>query len=72
MGNTLGLIIELGIFFLAIYLYLYSSGMLNAKRFRDPKEVETFRKETGRWLRPLSLLLAAVMFINLSIRFFGS
>lgn len=66
---TLSLVIEVAIFLGAIYLYLYSAGILNMKKFRNPKEAESFRKDTGRWLRPLSLALAAIMFVNLVLRF---
>lgn len=68
---TISFFIEVAIFLGAVYLYLYSAGILNMKKFRSPKDAEAFRKETGGWLRPLSLALAAIMFFNLVMRFMG-
>ncbi len=57
---------------IGVYLYLYSSGILHAKKFRNPKEIETFRRENGRWMRIASMFLVAMMLISLGLRFLGN
>ena len=70
--QLLGLTLELIFLFIGVYLYLFSAGFIKGIPMRNPAEMEKFRNENGRWLRILSLLLAAIMIVNIAMRFMGS
>lgn len=70
--QLLGLTLELIFLFIGGYLYLFAAGFIKGIPMRNPKEVEKFRDDNGRWLRILSLLLAAIMLVNIFMRITGS
>lgn len=67
---SLGFLIQLTFFAGAVYLYLFSSGLYKPKSMTE-KDAETWRRENAKWIKPLSLMLAAVMLMNLLLYFIG-
>ena len=66
--NILGLIVEILLLALGVYVYFFSRGAIKLK---DPEREEralAFRNENGRILRLMSLALSAVMLVNLLLR----
>lgn len=70
--DLLALTLELIFLGLGVYLYLFVSGLIKGIGFKNDAAAEKFRTDNGRWLRPLSMLLAAIMIINIWFRFMGS
>ena len=66
--NILGLIVEILLFALGVYVYLFSRGVIKFKDAEQEKRAQAFRADNGRILRLMGLALAAVMFINLLLR----
>ena len=65
--DYLGLFFEIIFLVAGIYLYLFSRGMVAPK---DPKvraNAEKFRDANAGWMRILSLLLVAIMTVNIVI-----
>jgi len=61
----LGLIFEFIFLGLGIYIYLFSRGAIKARSPEAAKQAEQFRNKNGRWLRIVSILLIAVMSIEI-------
>ncbi|MEL7221806.1 MAG: hypothetical protein AAGJ93_10835 [Bacteroidota bacterium] len=66
--NVLGLIVELLLLALGVYVYLFSRGLIQLKDPEREERAQAFRQENGSILRLMSLALAAVMLINLLLR----
>lgn len=60
-----GLIIEILIFGVGFYLYLFSIGKVNSGNDEVQKKGHEFRRENAGWLRILSLALMAIMLVNI-------
>ena len=60
-----GLFFEIIILSFAIYVYLFSTGKLKVKDPEQQQKAETFRKENATWMRLLSLLLIALMSVEI-------
>lgn len=67
--EIIGFVIELMILGVAVYLYLYTSGILSSKDHSKRKRQDQFIAQYGRWMRPLSLVLMAIMTVNIVLRF---
>ena len=67
--DILGLIIEILLLIFAIYIYLFSIGVVMKKDSPNGAKAEEFRKSSGRLLKILSLLLAAMMVVNIYLHF---
>ena len=67
--EIIGFIIELIIFAVAVYLYLYSTNIITTQNRTKRKRQEEFIVSYGNWMRPLSLALMAIMAVNLMLRF---
>jgi len=65
--DILGLLLEFVFLAFAVYLYLFSRGMIQVSDPERSKKAEAFREKNGGWLRILSLALAAVMFLNVML-----
>lgn len=67
------LFFEILILAFGVYIYLFSTGKLTVKNPAQQKKAEEFRKENATWMRILSLLLIALMsievFLNISSLF---
>ena len=61
----LALLFELLILAFGVYVYLFATGKLNAKNGEVNQKAEEFRKENSGWMRILSLLLIALMSIEI-------
>lgn len=66
--NILGIIVEILLLALGVYVYLFSRGLIQLKDPEREERAQAFRHENGRILRLMSLALAAVMLINLLLR----
>jgi len=60
----LGLLFELIFLSMGVYLYLVSIGKIVPKDPQAKARSEAFREKNGRWLRPVSLALVALMVVN--------
>ena len=69
--EIIGFLIELMIFGVAVYLYLYSANIIKTKNRTKHKRQQEFVREYGSWMRPLSLALMAIMSVNILLRLFG-
>lgn len=65
MMEYVGLIFEILILVAGIYVYLFAIGKLKAKDQNRQKKAEAFRKENQVWLKYSSLLLVAIMLIEI-------
>jgi len=63
--DLLGLIFEITLLAMAIYLYLFAIGKISAPDENIRKKSDAFREKNGTWLRVLSLAMIAIMLINL-------
>ncbi len=63
--NALGLILEILLLAFAVYIYLFAIGVVMKKESPKGAKAEELRKSSGRILRILSLLLAAMMLVNI-------
>lgn len=61
----LGLLFELLLLGIAIYLYLFATGRLKAKTETAQTKAEQFRKDNQNWLKYGSLLLMAILSIEI-------
>jgi hypothetical protein len=61
----LGLFFECIFFGIGLYLYLYSRGKIKISTHTSDAKAEAFRQKNSRWLRILSLLLMAVMSLEI-------
>ncbi|MCO6475881.1 MAG: hypothetical protein J5I94_04630 [Phaeodactylibacter sp.] len=61
----LGLFIEFLFLAMGIYLYLFSIGRLKSGDEKAQKRAEEFRRRNAGWLRVASLLLIALMVVNI-------
>lgn len=61
----LGLVFELIFLAIGVYIYLFAIGKVSTGDPKAREQAETFRKKNGWWLRLLSLLLIAIMIVNL-------
>lgn len=59
------LFIELLLFGLGLYLYLYARGAIRSKNPETQKKMEDFRAANATWMRFLGLALMAIMLINI-------
>lgn len=60
-----GLFFEIIILSFAVYVYLFSTGKLKVKDAAKQQKAEEFRKDNATWMRLLSLLLIALMSIEI-------
>lgn len=67
--NSIGLILELIFLAIGLYLYLFARGFIRAKNADPDSPSETFRRENKGWMRVMGLLLAALMLVNIVLRF---
>ena len=67
--EIIGFVIELMIFGVAVYLYLYSTNIISTQDRSKRKQQEHFISNYGNWMRPLSLALMAIMAVNILLRF---
>lgn len=68
--KIIGLIWELALLGIAVYCYLYITGYFKGKNKEQQRKIDEFRQSNG-WLKYASLLLGAIMIINLYIRITG-
>lgn len=61
----LGLLFEVLLLGIGIYLYLFSSGRLKAKDAEAQKKADAFRQSTGPLLKYGSLLLIAILSVEI-------
>lgn len=59
------LIIEVLLFGLGLYLYLYARGVVRAKDADAQKKMDAFRSANGTWMRYGGLALMAIMLVNI-------
>lgn len=68
--KIIGLIWELALLGIAVYFYLYMIGYFKGKTKEQQQKIDEFRENNG-WLKYVSILLGAIMIINLYIRVTG-
>lgn len=61
----LGILVELLLLALGVYLYLFSRGLISRKDAERQAKAEAFREQNAIWMRYLGLALAAIMGLNL-------
>lgn len=61
----LGLVFELIFLAIGVYVYLFAIGKVSTSDPEARKRAEAFRQKNAWWLRLLSLLLIAIMVVNL-------
>lgn len=59
------LFIELLLFGLGLYLYLYARGVIRSKNPETQKKMDDFRTSNATWMRYLGLALMAIMLMNI-------
>ena len=64
MIDYIGLIFEILLLAVGIYIYLFSIGKLKTGDKETQKKSETFRQQNG-WLRYAALALIAMMIVNI-------
>ncbi|WP_020535528.1 hypothetical protein [Lewinella cohaerens] len=60
----LGLLVEVLLLALGVYLYLFARGIIKVKDPERRERVESFRQQNATWMRLLGLALAAIMLMN--------
>lgn len=60
-----GLIFEIILFLLGVYLYLYARGFIKFGDEARRKKIEEFRQSNGLWMRLAGLALMALMAVNI-------
>jgi len=65
--DYLGLIFEIVFLGAGIYLYLFSRGIVTPKEKEVKASAEKFRKANAGWMRIASLLLIAIMSVNIIV-----
>ncbi len=63
-ASTFGLVVELLLFALGLYLYLFARGVIAFGSTEARARAEAFRKDNATWMRLLGLALAAIMGLN--------
>ncbi|NRB62016.1 MAG: hypothetical protein HRU40_03120 [Saprospiraceae bacterium] len=63
--NIASLIIEILLFGLGLYLYLFAIGQIRSKDPEAQKKMEAFRSSNKVWMRYGGLALMAIMLINI-------
>jgi hypothetical protein len=63
--DYLGLIFEIIFLALGVYMYLFAIGKLTSKDPEIQKKAEAFRQKNKTWMRIASLLLVAMMSVNI-------
>ncbi len=63
-ASTIGLIVEILLFGLGLYLYLFARGLISFGTPEARQRAEAFRKDNATWMRLLGLALAAIMGLN--------
>jgi hypothetical protein len=63
-ASTIGFIVEILLFALGLYLYLFARGMISFGKAESKARAEAFRKDNSTWMRLMGLALAAVMAMN--------
>lgn len=64
----IGLLVELILFAFAVYIYLFAIGKMtqsNKIKAADKEKAEAFRQENKSWMKPMSLLLAAILLVEI-------
>jgi hypothetical protein len=64
-ASILLLVVEILLFIIGLYLYLFARGMISFGKPEARARAEAFRKENTTWMRLLGLALAAVMGLNI-------
>lgn len=64
MIQYVGIIMELLLLGVGVYVYLFSIGVVKIKKPSNAEKAEKFRQENGSWLKFLALALMAIMFFN--------
>lgn len=64
-SSTPGLILEIFLFLVGLYLYLFARGLIRFGKDEVRARAEAFRKDNALWMRLLGLALAAIMLLNL-------
>jgi len=59
------LVIELLLFGLGLYLYLFAIGQVRAKNPEAQKKMNDFRSQNSGWMRYGGLALMAIMLVNI-------
>ncbi|RME92898.1 MAG: hypothetical protein D6772_16430 [Bacteroidetes bacterium] len=67
----LGLLFEILLLALGVYLYLFARGLVKVKDPERAARAEAFRTDNATWMRLLGLALAAIMLLNLLVRLGG-
>lgn len=65
MMEYLGLLFEFAFLAMGVYMYLFAIGKISSKDPKARERAEAFRTKNGWWLRLLSLLLVAIMVVNI-------
>lgn len=65
--EQLGLIFEILLLALGVYLYLFAKGFIKTKDSEHKDKVEDFRLANAGWMRLLGLTLTAVMLMNIIV-----
>ncbi len=60
----LGLLVEILLLALGVYLYLFARGIVQVKDPNRRERAESFRQQNAMWMRLLGLALAAIMLMN--------
>lgn len=62
--EVVGLLVEVLLLALGVYLYLFARGMIKIKDPDRAERAERFRQDNATWMRLMGLALAAVMLLN--------
>lgn len=68
--EIVGFIWELALLGIAVYCYLYITGYFKGKDKEQQQKIDEFRANNG-WLKYASMLLGAIMIVNLCLRIMG-
>lgn len=64
MIQYVGILVELLLLAVGVYLYLFSIGVAKVGKDAKAEKAEKFRKENSSWLKIMALALMAIMFFN--------
>lgn len=64
MIQYVGILVELLLLAVGVYLYLFSIGVAKVGKDDKAAKAEKFRKENSSWLKIMALALMAIMFFN--------
>ncbi|THH41273.1 hypothetical protein [Neolewinella litorea] len=62
--SLVGLLIELLLLAVGVYLYLFARGLISFGSPESRARAEAFRADNATWMRLLGLALAALMLVN--------